>query len=298
MSVRFVDLPLRRSIRQLRPVLAAVTASFALATIGIAPAAAQNVGPFQGCVDSITPPPFQENCASQGIASLDIDLTNSSGAQLIEHGNATDQGPSVSVSAEGDAPLGELGFASTFKARAEYSFIVVPNPGAPNARVPITIDGNIEADASLTNGIFSSAAAQISSDFGDETVTANCTPSGDSVICNIDPPLAFDFAGLAVPGADYTVGLFAGVAGQGIFNADANADPVISVSNDFIPGTNTRWSDLFSLELSPGVVQGNGAPKSVPEPATPTLLVACLFGAALFARRRREFLGARKTKPS
>jgi len=226
-----------------------------------------------------------------GIATAEFDNTSNNGGSIVLHALANADGPFVHVSGEGNGGFGTNG--TNLFAQADYQFVVLgPSISGP---VPISITAMAEADA--TGGADSGgfAEAYVSSsvprrDTGLSFLVSAQQCTKQVTVCTGSPSTAEDSAiALARPGLVYQVNVYADArgGGQDTWNIDALADPIIHVSDALIPGTTQRYSDVFSLELSPGVTQGLGEVPAVPEPGTWLLLVFGTVGIVL--RLKREF---------
>jgi hypothetical protein len=165
-------------------------------------------------------------------------------------------------------------------AEVSYQMRLVPAAGMPVPRfVPITVTASFDAHAS------GDAVAE-----GEVTV-GNRAPDGTGLLgqaaCNFSGPLCTfvtpDTLDLMVdPFGPIDIIVFAGGFAEALepgidSSFDARADPVVSISDALIPGTDIKFRDAFTLAISPGVTQSVGAgPGAVPEPGTWLLFAAGL----------------------
>jgi hypothetical protein len=215
--------------------------------------------------------------------SFDVEFTN--GLKEIAEAAATPFGPVVSVRGLSAGPS----FASSFaQAEARWEVSITPIGAGlvlQVTAVPVTFQVNAFADAS---GDDAGAQAGVSSPLGVISVCDMAGPNG-SFCDGIDGDSAsVALAGNLSPDRVYELDMVAFGGARGNSEFQATADPVLQISDLFIPGTDIRYSDAFIVSVSPDVTQSIAPLADVPEPGTSSLLVvalAVLLGCRVQARR-------------
>ena len=83
-------------------------------------------------------------------------------------------------------------------------------------------------------------------------------------------------AGRVPPDVTQTMTVEAWGIARGDSSFLAAADPMISIADQLIPGTNINYRDAFTVDVSPGVIQDAGG-ASAPEPTNLALCAAALI---------------------
>jgi hypothetical protein len=191
---------------------------------------------------------------------------------------ATPFGPVASVEGEVISTASGHGAAVSLLAEADYEAVVTP-VGAGLvlhvSSVPVTFTANLEA----SHHGMAFAAAFAGTPFG----LSACSP--DESDCMTSSTNSFTLS--VVPNDPFALGVIAGGGISGVGGFQASADPVLTIADELIPGTDINFRDAFVLDVSPNVTQSlGGGPGPVPEPGMLPSLGGVLVGVlALRARR-------------
>jgi hypothetical protein len=234
--------------------------------------------------------------------SASSDFTNLGTTQAME-AMAGPIGPVATVQGE-MSPVGPPGLFSPGSAEAEVDYEVEVAPTSTLtfgvSRVPVMFSA--DAEANVIGGGAGFAFAEADSPIG---AIRACSP-GDleflgGVPCITSP--ANVLSGSVAPNTPLSMSVFAVASfGGNPSTFFAGADPILSVADELIPGTDINFRDAFTVLVSPGVMQslptgpaggppppGVGGTLTVPERAP-----AFLLGSALWALGARGGIAARK----
>ncbi len=248
----------------------------------------------------LAPPEFLVGSQGVCVAPLECPPLHFGSLELIDF---TDQFSSVDVKAENSiaGPVARVdgqiqnirsnaAVVYILEAQVNYEVAVVPvgpGLGLPVPSVPVEIMANVLARADDRTGGFANASVNV---FGGAFLRTGIVVCVALVCAN---SASGRITGFASPDSPLSISLDA-VAGAGvdeqgaIAQFQAFADPIVSIADGMIPGTNINFRDAFAIEISPGVTQSR-SPADVPEPATFVLLGAALL-ALRFAGWRRVLL--------
>jgi hypothetical protein len=281
-------------LRQLACAGAMLLAPFLSIGTGNAAVIADSV-PFaragETCNDS---PLVAHRCETPGTSSA-WDFETDDGFIEVASAAASPFGPVASVVGQSDGGVDHLPFARTFAA-AEVDWTVIVTPigpglGLPPTQVPVNLQGSVEA---LAQGQTAAAIAEVTSPFG-VLLFCQAVGAGNSGFCaGIDNDSGITtLTGSVAPNLPISLAVTAQGGAVGDSDFQASADPIFSVADALIPGTDINFRDAFVVTFSPDVTQTLGPGiVSVPEPgAMPLLAAGFLVMSILWGRRRKDFSG-------
>jgi hypothetical protein len=183
--------------------------------------------------------------------------------------------------------------AASLQAEVEWTVVVsaVTTLNVNVTTVPVRIAMSVEASAS--GSMFAEAFASAESPFG--SVQA-CQSVGMTSICDgVTTATGIKtLTGSVEPNIPINLIIFAEGGGVEDSKFEAGADPMVTVANAIIPGTDINYQDAFMVALPSGVTQAlSPAPASVPEPSSIGLLVV---GGTVLAVWRTLMSGGRRER--
>jgi hypothetical protein len=256
----------------------------------------------ESCNDALSVP---HRCETPGTTDA-FHFTNSSGFEENATADADSAGPNAAVQGETKRGSGPgSGLARAFAmAEVDWSAIVTPvgvGLVLSVSQVPVTFQATVEASV---GGDTAGAVAEATSPFG-SLLFCDSVGEGEEGLCEgiTNSSGINTLTGFIQPNVLFELSVTAQGGAAEDSNFQASADPVLSIADELIPGTDINFRDAFTMAVSPDVTQSVSpisAPPitaQVPEPGTLRLLVVNIFIIFIVAIGRRGIFAPSRSAP-